>query len=379
MHRVMLIAGEASGDLHGSGVVRELKALRPQTELFGIGGDKMQAEGMQLLRYVREMSFLGFAEVVEHLPFIRKVLRECERDLITRKPDVLVLIDYPGFNLKLARIAQAHGVPIIYYISPQVWAWHASRVKQMKTLINKMLVIFPFEVPIYEHEHIPVEFVGHPLLGRIVTDSDPMAARKDFFARNGFDTSKPLVAIFPGSRKQEIERMLPVFLDTIGRLQKIMPVQAAIGAAPTVSAEIIQRLLKNSPIPLLLDQTAALQRHTDIAITKSGTSTLELAIAGTPMVVSYKTSSLSYLIGRSLAQVDMIALPNIVAGKKIVPEFIQNEANSSNLFAATADLLRNEAKREQMRRDLADVRSKLGTPGASRRVAEEILKFCAGT
>jgi len=379
MHRVMLIAGEASGDLHGSGVVRELKALRPQTELFGIGGDKMQAEGMQLLRHVREMSFLGFAEVVKHLPFIRKVLRECERELITRKPDVLVLIDYPGFNLKLARIAQAHGVPIIYYISPQVWAWHASRVKQMKTLINKMLVIFPFEVPIYEHEHIPVEFVGHPLLERIVTDSDPMAARKDFFARNGFDTSKPLVAIFPGSRKQEIERMLPVFLDTIGRLQKIMPVQAAIGAAPTVSAEIIQRLLKNSPIPLLLDQTAALQRHTDIAITKSGTSTLELAIAGTPMVVSYKTSSLSYLIGRSLAQVDMIALPNIVAGKKIVPEFIQNEANSSNLFAATADLLRNEAKREQMRRDLADVRSKLGTPGASRRVAEEILKFCAGT
>ncbi|HZV13497.1 MAG TPA: lipid-A-disaccharide synthase [Candidatus Kapabacteria bacterium] len=375
----MLIAGEASGDLHGSGVVRELKALRPQTELFGIGGDKMQAEGMQLLRHVREMSFLGFAEVVKHLPFIRKVLRECERELITRKPDVLVLIDYPGFNLKLARIAQAHGVPIIYYISPQVWAWHASRVKQMKTLINKMLVIFPFEVPIYEHEHIPVEFVGHPLLERIVTDSDPMAARKDFFARNGFDTSKPLVAIFPGSRKQEIERMLPVFLDTIGRLQKIMPVQAAIGAAPTVSAEIIQRLLKNSPIPLLLDQTAALQRHTDIAITKSGTSTLELAIAGTPMVVSYKTSSLSYLIGRSLAQVDMIALPNIVAGKKIVPEFIQNEANSSNLFAATADLLRNEAKREQMRRDLADVRSKLGTPGASRRVAEEILKFCAGT
>jgi lipid-A-disaccharide synthase len=371
----MLIAGEASGDLHGSGVVRELKALQPQAELFGIGGDKMQAEGMRLLRHVREMSFLGFAEVIKHLPFIRKVLRECERELISRKPDALVLIDYPGFNLKLAHFAHAQGVPIIYYISPQVWAWHASRVKQMKKLIDKMLVIFPFEVPIYEREDVPVTFVGHPLLERIVTDDNPATAKKEFFEHNGLDITKPLVAIFPGSRKQEIERMLPVFLNSIERLQKILPVQAAIGAAPTVSADLLRRLLKNSSIPLLSDQTAALQRYADVAITKSGTSTLELAIAGTPMIVSYKTSALSYVIGRALAQVDMIALPNIVAGKKIVPEFIQKEANSSNIFAATADLLRNESKREQMRRDLADVRSKLGTPGASRRVAEEISKF----
>ncbi|HET7152206.1 MAG TPA: lipid-A-disaccharide synthase [Candidatus Kapabacteria bacterium] len=375
MPRIMLIAGEASGDLHGGGVVRELRALYPQTEIFGIGGDKMQAEGMRLLHHVREMSFLGFAEVIKHLPFIRKVLRECEREIVARKPDVLLLIDYPGFNLKLARMVRRHNVPVIYYISPQVWAWHASRVKQMKTLIDKMLVIFPFEVPIYEHEHIPVEFVGHPLLEQIKTDADPAAAKENFFRQNGFDPSKPLVGVFPGSRKQEIERMLPVYAAAIERLQGILPVQAAVGAAPTVPLDLIRSYLKNSSIKILQDQSASLQRYADVAITKSGTSTLELAIAGTPMVVSYKTSALSYAIGRTLAQVDMIALPNIVAGKKIVPEFIQKEATSAHIFAATADLLRNDVKRTQVRRDLADVRSKLGSPGASRRVAEVIAKY----
>ena len=371
----MVVAGEASGDLHGGGVVRELKQLLPSAEVFGIGGDTMQSAGMTLLHHIREMSFLGFAEVVKHLPFIRKVLKECEESLKAHKPDVLVLVDYPGFNLKLARIAHSHGVPVLYYISPQVWAWHASRVKQMKGVVDKMLVVFPFEVEIYKKEGIPVEFVGHPLLEQIKPIVNIQQTKTDFFTQYGLDQSKPLVALFPGSRKQEIERMLPTFIDAVTLIRKSIDINAVIGSAPTILPEFIEQFLHGHDALLVNSQTPALQRFADVALTKSGTSTLELAIAETPMVVSYKTSGMSYMIGKSLAQIDKIALPNILAGKRIVPEFIQNEATPEHLANAALALLNDAVLRAETKRELAAVRGQLGTPGASKRVAEQIVEY----
>ncbi len=379
MFRVMFVAGESSGDLHGGGVVRELKSHFPDAGLFGIGGDAMQAAGMELLHHTREMSVLGFAEVIRHLPFFRRVLRECEDLLKSRKPNVLVLIDYPGFNLKLARAARASGVPVVYYISPQVWAWHASRVKQMKECVDKMLVIFPFELEIYRNAGIPVEFVGHPLLEQFISAHDSpeaiLAAKRQFLNRNGLDSAKPLVALFPGSRKQEIERILPTFVSAVAVMRKTAAVQAVVGAAPSLTRESIQKHLNAAGISLVENQTPALQRFADVAITKSGTSTLELAIAGTPMVVAYKTSALSYAIGKSMAQIDMIALPNIVAGKKIVPEFIQSDATPENISHAALALLNDAELHTQTKSELAAVRASLGTPGASEKVAEVVGKY----
>ena len=208
VQKVMIIAGEASGDEHGAGVVRELKSLSPGIDIFGIGGDKMQSAGMKLIFHIREMSFMGFVEVIKHLPLIRAVEKTMTSLLQMKKPDVVVLIDYPGFNLRFARIAKQRGVKVVYYISPQVWAWKKGRVKKMKPVVDKMLVVFPFEVPIYKKEHIPVEFVGHPLVEEINESQD----QKTFFKIHGLDNKKKYIAVIPGSRKQEIHNLFELML-----------------------------------------------------------------------------------------------------------------------------------------------------------------------
>ena len=206
--RVMIVAGEASGDLHGAGVVRALKRADPGCTIFGVGGDKMQAEGMELVYHIRELAFMGFLEVLQHLPLIRSVEKTLGVLLKARRPDVVLLVDYPGFNLRFARAVKAAGIKVVYYISPQVWAWNRGRVKKMKGLVDRMLVVFPFEVEIYRQEGIPVEFVGHPLLEELTEGQE----RREFFKRYGLDEQKPVLGLFPGSRKQEIERLFPVML-----------------------------------------------------------------------------------------------------------------------------------------------------------------------
>lgn len=362
----MIIAGEVSGDLHGAAVVRELKAINPSCEIFGIGGDKMHDAGMELLHHVREMNFLGWAEVVKHLPFLRRVLRECESTLRARRPDVVLLIDYPGFNLKLARIAHRMGIPVVYYISPQVWAWKAGRLKTMHDSIDKMLVIFPFEVPIYEKANIPVAFVGHPLLDE---ELSPGVTPSPAWGPSG---RCPLVGMFPGSRLQEISRMLPTFIETARLLKKKMDVQFAVAVAPTMDAHRIETLLAGTGITVLSGHTRELQQHCDVALTKSGTSTVEIAISATPMVVMYKTSPLSYRIGKTFALITHIAMPNIIAGKTIVPEFIQGDATPERLADAVFALLTDAKRREKMKDDLRLVKESLGGAGAARRVAEEV-------
>src|SRR5512143_4042081 len=238
--QVMVIAGEASGDLHGSGVVKELLRLRPGSTVFGIGGDRMQAAGMNLVYHVRELSFMGFFEVVQHLPLIRSVERTLEALLKARRPDLVLLIDYPGFNLRFAKKAHALGIKTVYYISPQVWAWNRGRVAKMKGIIDKMLVVFPFEVEIYRNAGIDVEFVGHPLLEVLERPQE----KPEFCRRWGLRADAPILALLPGSREQEIERIFPAMLGAARILHRSSGVQAAVGVAPGISPERIASYIR---------------------------------------------------------------------------------------------------------------------------------------
>ena len=371
VHRVMVIAGEPSGDLHGAGLVRELKKKSPGLEVFGIGGDKMAQAGMELAYHIKDLSFMGFAEVLKHLPTMRRVQKRLENLLMARKPDVLVLIDYPGFNLRFARIAKHRGVRIFYYISPQVWAWGRRRLRKMKGLIEKMFVVFPFEEEIYRKAGIPVEFVGHPLL-EILRDEK----NAGFHVRFGFNSGKKLLGLFPGSRLQEVERIFPTMVRAAKEIQKEFACQVGVGVAPNMGAGMYcKHLESDSNFRLVEGGTQQLMRHSDLAFVTSGTATLETACFGTPMVVLYRTSALTYWIARMLITLKNIALVNIVAGRQIVPELIQGKLTVENLVRQARRILGDSSVAARMREDLLKVRQKLGTPGASERVAMRILSL----
>ncbi len=371
IRRVMIITGEASGDLHGSGVVRAMKLRQPECEVYGIGGDKMQEAGMELIYHIRQTSFLGFWEVVEHLPFIRRVLRQLEEVLHSRRPDVVILIDYPGFNLKFAEIVKQQGIRVIYYISPQVWAWGRGRLKKMRGLIDKMLVMFPFEVEIYQQAGIDVQLVGHPLLD--VLRWQVPDARSQFCQRHGFDEKRRIVGLFPGSRTMEVKRLFPTMLEAGLELKNRLGIEVGVGVAPDIDVQLYERLLNQSGVQLVQSDTYNLMRYADLAIVKAGTSTLETACFGTPMIIVYKISLLTYLIGRSLVNVKNLGMVNILAGRQIVPELIQMKATVKNLVREATQLLSDEKLRHEMKGELLKVRAMLGTAGASDRVAEVVL------
>lgn len=369
--RVMIIAGEASGDLHGAGVVRELKRIGPTLDVFGVGGDKMQEAGMELIYHIREINIMGFLEVIKHLPVLRSMKRTLGELLKHRRPDILLLIDYPGFNLRFAQIAKQHGIKIIYYISPQVWAWHGGRAKKMKKLIDKMLVVFPFEVEIYKRHNIDVEFVGHPLLEVLESKSD----RKQFLKRIGLQADRRILAIFPGSRKQEIDQLIDVMIPAARMIAKEMDMDIVLGVAPTFEPGYFESLYDLEGIHLLKDASYELMRHSDFALVKSGTGTLETAWFGTPFFVIYKTSWITYVIGRLLVRMKHIGLVNIVAGKQIVPEFVQRKAKATEIALSAIKLLRDEHKLRAMKKDLKEIRERLGTRGASKIVAKQIIQL----
>ncbi len=368
--RVMMIAGEASGDLHGSGVVRELKKRVPSIDVFGMGGDKMEAEGMELIYHMSSLCLMGFVEVLKNIPIIRSVERKLERLLDQRKPAVVVLIDYPGFNLRFARKAKEHGVKVLYYISPQVWAWNKRRVKKMKRVVDKMDVVFPFEVDIYTQENIDVEFVGHPLAETLHSS----CSRESFFQKHKFNVSNKLLGLFPGSRPQEIKDILPTLVAAASKLQRIHSVQVAIGVAPNLSLDLYNRFTRGDcSITLIENGTYDLMEHSDAIIVASGTATLESGWFGTPMVVVYRTSPVTFFIGRLLVNVPHIGLVNIVARKPVVPEFVQHQMNPENLVNSVSRILQDEAYAQAMRTELSIVKKKLGAPGASGRVADGII------
>lgn len=372
VRRVLMVAGETSGDLHGGGVVRELRRLRPGVDVYGIGGDRMRAEGMDLVRHCSAMAFMGFAEVVRNLPFVLRVERELAALLERRRPDAVVLIDYPGFNLRFARRARRAGVPVLYYISPQVWAWHRNRVGTIRKVVDAMKVVFPFEVEIYRSAGVDVEFVGHPLVDTLA-DNGP---RDEVLRRLGLDPSGRVLGLFPGSRAQEIERILPAVGEASLALHRALGVQVALGLAPNLEESFVRSHLPTGlPVRIVQGDTHALMQWSDVAVVTSGTATLETAWYGTPMMVVYSTSPLTYAIGRALVDVPAIGLVNIVAGKQVAAEFVQS--------GLTADAVRREAERlltdagaaAAMRTELGVIRERLGEPGASARVAAGIVRL----
>jgi lipid-A-disaccharide synthase len=370
--RFLIIAGEASGDIHGSGVVRELMARNNSNTIYGIGGDAMKREGMMLLHHVKELSVMGFLEVVKHLPQIHKIEKNLLHFLQKKKTDAVLLIDYPGFNLRFAQKAKKMGVKVFYYISPQVWAWKRGRLKTMQQFVDKMFVVFPFEQLIYEQANIPVTFVGHPLLEEIAEQPE----KNDFFNTNALSLKKKTVGLFPGSRVQEIEKIFPTMVAAGLMLQEKYNIQCAVGVAPTLESSFLRQIDGRSKNFIFIEnQSHALMKHSDVAIVTSGTATLETAIFETPMLIVYKTSFVTYAIGKLLVNVKNIGLVNIVAEKEIVREFIQNEATSENVYAEATELLHNKKRCDEMKNELAQLKEKLGKSGASRKVADEMLNM----
>ncbi len=364
----MIIAGEASGDLHGSNLIRELRNMEPGLKFFGIGGNRMKKEGTELVFHIDKLSFMGFFEVLKNLGFVRRVMKAIVAEAERKKPHLAILIDYPGFNLRLARRLKDLGIPVVYYISPQVWAWGGNRVKKMQDLIDMMIVVFPFEKAIYDRFDIQCQFVGHPFLDTV----RPILSSDDF--RGKFDIRKNdvVVGLLPGSRWQEVEKILPVMLESTDLLSKrIRNLRLLLGLAPTIEKDKIEEMLKAAPLKVTIAEnlTHDLMKHSHLLLVASGSATLECAILGTPFLVLYKTSLWTYLVAKSLVSIPNIALANVVAGKKIVPEFIQNNARPVKVADEMYDLLNDRERYKTMQHDLAQVRGKLGEPGASARAA----------
>lgn len=373
MSKLMIIAGETSGDLHGGQLVRELKALDPGLEIFGIGGDRMRAEGMELFYHVSELSFMGLAEVIGHLPFIRSVMRKLETELYARKPDAVVLIDYPGFNLRFARKVKKAGIPVVYFISPKVWAWGRGRVRQLRKFVDKMLCILPFEEEFYRGRRVNARYVGNPSMDEVKTSQ----SREQFYKNNGIDPKRHLVGLLPGSRKQEIELILPVMLQTARMLKEKDPaLQFALGLAPGMARERIEGMIAASglEVPVIEGPVYDLMAHSRLLQVASGTATLEAGICGTPMIIIYKTSPLTYFIGRRLIRVPHIGLVNLVAGKRVVPEFLQGDARPGAIFLMAQILLAEGRPRQAVTAELAKIKGILGEPGAAKRAAGEIYE-----
>ena len=381
--RIMIIAGEASGELHGAGVVAALKARRPGIDLFGIGGDRMEQAGCELVYHIERFSVMGITEVVRHLPFVRRALRRLDGLLESRRPDVLILIDYPDFNLRLARKARSRGIPVLYYISPQVWAWRPRRIHTIVKLVDCMAVVFPFEVDLYEKAGGKVAFVGHPLLEVL----ESRQTRAGFCADAGLDPDRMIVGMLPGSRNMEVGSMLPAMVGTLKKVQRDLPgVQGVIGLAPTVSRSDLAAHLAGkacheddaSGVQVVEDSTYEVMNHADLLLVASGTATLESACFGTPLLVLYRMSRLSWWIARRLVNIPDIGLVNVVAGRRIAPEFLQEQVDPDVLSPVVLDLLREPEKRWAMTRELREVRERLGSPGASSRVAELALNLADG-
>jgi len=361
--KLYLIAGEASGDLHGSNLVKALLARDPSTECRAWGGDKMQAAGAHIVKHYRDLAFMGFVEVVKNLRTILGNLAFCKQDILDYQPDALVLIDYPGFNLRIAKWAHRQGIRVIYYISPQIWAWHRARVYDIQRDVDKMLVILPFEPDFYKKYGVNATFVGHPLL-----DAIELEAEADLLGPKTGNT----IALLPGSRKQEVTRILPIMLSITPFYPEY---QFVIAGASALNAEFYAPMLAAYPnVSLQFDQTYAMLRAAKAALVKSGTSTLETALIGTPQVVCYTGSPVSYAIARRIVDVKYISLVNLIMDQPLVQELIQDQFNTAQVKVALDQILTPEAAKD-MRAAYAALRVVLGGGGASWRAAGEVLEL----
>lgn len=365
---VMVVAGEASGDLHAASLVEALQRLDPAIRFYGVGGEKLRQAGVRLIADSADMAVVGLTEVFVKLPFIMNVMRQLKSSFSKDKPEAVILVDYPDFNLRLAQAAHNRGIKVFYYISPQVWAWRSGRIGKIREIVDKMAVVLPFEASLYREAGVDAVFVGHPLLDLIPQHSSQREARKKLGIREDMQT----VSILPGSRPSEVERLLPLCLKSAEAMNEQGNRQFILPLASTVSRDFVDRIIRrhNVRISVIPHAVYDVLAASDLAIAASGTATLEAALLNTPMIIIYKVSWLSYILGRIFIRVKNIGLVNIIAGKTIVPELIQAEANPERILALAKELLDNRDRREAIKSELSKIKDKLGAPGAAERTAE---------
>ncbi|MEA2560010.1 MAG: lipid-A-disaccharide synthase [Acidobacteriota bacterium] len=369
---LLVVAGEASGDLHGARLVSELRRLVPGLVTFGLGGDELQAAGLQSVAHSSEVAVVGITEVLRVLPRIKQVFAALLREVDRRRPGVAVLIDFPDFNLRLAKELSQRGLRVVYYISPQVWAWRKGRVRTIAKLVDRMLVLFPFEVDFYRKHQVEVVHVGHPLV-----DEVPQLPQ----AWDRGETDGPFrVALLPGSRLGEVEALLPIMLRAVRRLSADLPIAVSLIKAPGVPRELLEEQIELSglPVRIVAEDRFAAVADSHLALCASGTATLEVGLLGTPMIVVYRLGFWTWSVAKMLVRLPSISLVNLVLGRLVVPELIQGDANPERIAVEAERVLLEDDERAEMRRGLAELRGRLGEGGASGRAAKEVAAVLSG-
>lgn len=367
--RILFSAGEASGELYAAELLRHLRQLRPDVEAVGLGGDRLADQGARLLFHIRDLAVMGLVEVLRHLRRLRGIFAAVLDEVDRQRPDLAVLVDYPDFNLRLARELHRRGVPVVYYVSPQLWAWRRGRLRQIQAHVRRMLVLFPFEEPLYREAGVAVSFVGHPLVELV----EPLRDRAGFLREAGLDPTRPVLAVLPGSRPGEIAHNLPVLAATLRLLRGCRPdVQPLLAQAPALDPQLLRPHLTGLDVATVTGRSTAVLGAAQAALVASGTATVETALVGTPMAVVYRVSPLSYLLGRRFVSVSHFAMVNLIAGREVVRELIQGDFTPERVLQEALRLLEDGPYAERMRADLADVRARLGQPGASARAAEAV-------
>jgi len=369
-----LIAGEASGDLHGSKLMKGLKGTDPEADFRYFGGDLMAAEGGTLVQHYRETAVMGLFKVISNLGKISRNLKNCKQDILEYQPDVIILIDYSGFNLRIARWAKPEGFRVVYYISPKVWVWNKKRVYTIKKNVDRMYVILPFEVEFYEKYDYPVEYVGNPILDAVEERAANPEPRKDFLERNGLE-DKSIVALLAGSRREEIRHCLPEMLAVV---QEFPDHQFVIAGAPGISHEYYNQFIAGSGVSIIFDQTYELLMQAEAAVVTSGTATLETALFGVPEAVVYKMSKATYYIGKQFIKPEFFSLVNLIMGREVVNEILQTKVGNK-ISTELHKILEDPSYHDQMLADFRDLKTIMGETGAPERLADNIVKFLAET
>ena len=377
----MIVTGEASGDLHGANLIRAARALDPDLSFFGVGGEQMAAAGCEIIIPGKTISVMGLVEVLGHFPVIWRTFQQLKMILRgEERPDLLILIDFPDFNLRLAAVAKALNIPVLYYVSPQVWAWRRGRVKSIAKVVDRLAAILPFEPPLYAGLDIDVEYVGNPLTDQVQISEE----RAPFLRRFSIDPAAPVVGLFPGSRESELRYNLPTLLATARIVQREHPqVHFLLPAAATFGVERLEAALAlaggaDLPLTVVAESVYNVANAADVVLAVSGTVTLQVALVGTPLLLMYRVAPMTYAIARHLVKVPFVGLPNIIAGEEVAREFVQDAADPQVLGAELNRILGDPAHAAALRQGLALVREKIGPGGCSERVAQMVVEMCRG-
>lgn len=367
----MIIAGEVSGDMHGSALINSIKELEPDMQISGIGGNLMREAGMGLIYHIKDMAFLGFAEVVKHIPFIKKVQKDLLQHIEQENITEVVLIDYPGFNLNLAPKIKKLGAKVYYYISPQIWAWGQGRVKKIQKYVDKMIVLFPFEKEFYQKAGVGVDYVGHPLMDRLAEYN--FLSKDELYKKLDLDKEKEILLVMPGSRKQEVERIFPEVIKGADKISNKHNLQIVVACSENIDESLLHQLAGEIKFTVSKGYNYDLLANAKFGIIKSGTSTLETGLFKLPSLVVYKTGMLTYVIGRAIVKVKNLAMANIIIGETVLPELIQSDVNENKIFTEADKILSCDSLYATIKEKLSVIKAKLGDIGASRRAAKIII------